>query len=127
MTIDVLALVGVTPDRLAALTAAGYTVHEGKHYTNRTDAIRAAAVSVRAVLTNGRGGLSADEMALLPQLAIVCAVGAGYEAVDLAAARQRSIVVAHCPDANAPAVADSALLLLAATRHLLQADRFVRA
>ena len=37
-------------------------------------------------------------------------------------------VVAHCPDANAPAVADSAMmLLLAATRHLLQADRFVRA
>jgi lactate dehydrogenase-like 2-hydroxyacid dehydrogenase len=80
------------------------------------------------VLTNGRGGLSGDEMALLPQLEIVCAVGAGYEAVDLATARRRGIVVAHCPDANAPAVADSAMmLLLAATRHLLQADRFVRA
>ena len=115
MTIGVLALVGVTPERVAALTAAGY-------------AVRAAAETVRAVLTNGRGGLSGDEMALLPQLEIVCAVGAGYEAVDLATARRRGIVVAHCPDANAPAVADSAmLLLLAATRHLLQADRFVRA
>jgi hypothetical protein len=31
MTIDVLALVGVTPERVAALTAAGYAVHEGKH------------------------------------------------------------------------------------------------
>jgi lactate dehydrogenase-like 2-hydroxyacid dehydrogenase len=67
-------------------------------------------------------------MSLLPQLEIVCAVGAGYEAVDLATARRRGIVVAHCPDANAPAVADSALmLLLAVTRHLLEADRFVRA
>ena len=36
-------------------------------------------------------------------------------------------MVAHCPNANAPAVADSALMLLmATTRHLLQADRFVR-
>ena len=64
MTIGVLALVGVTPDRVAALTAAGYAVRE-------------AAETVRAVLTNGRGGLSGDEMALLPQLEIVCAVGAG--------------------------------------------------
>jgi lactate dehydrogenase-like 2-hydroxyacid dehydrogenase len=128
MTIGVLALVSVTPDRLVALTAAGYTVHEGKHYATRTDAVRAAAATVRAVLTNGRGGLSGAEMSLLPQLEIVCAVGAGYEAVDLATARRRGIVVAHCPDANAPAVADSALmLLLAVTRHLLEADRFVRA
>jgi lactate dehydrogenase-like 2-hydroxyacid dehydrogenase len=128
MTIGVLALVGVTPERVAALTAAGYAVREGKHYANRTDAVRAAADSVRAVLTNGRGGLSGDEMAWLPNLEIVCAVGAGYEAIDLDAARRRGIVVAHCPDANAPAVADSAMmLLLAATRHLLQADRFVRA
>jgi lactate dehydrogenase-like 2-hydroxyacid dehydrogenase len=90
--------------------------------------VRAAAETVRAVLTNGRGGLSGAEMALLPKLEIVCAVGAGYEAVDLDAARRRGIVVAHCPDANAPAVADSAMMLLmATTRHLLQADRFVRA
>ena len=58
MTIGVLALVGVTPERVAALTAAGYAVHEGKKYANRTDAVRAAAATVRAVLTNGRGGLS---------------------------------------------------------------------
>jgi lactate dehydrogenase-like 2-hydroxyacid dehydrogenase len=69
MTIGVLALVGVTPERVAALTAAGYAVRE-------------TADTVRAVLTNGRGGLSGDEMALLQQLEIVCAVGAGYEAVD---------------------------------------------
>ena len=128
MTIDVLALVGVTPDRLAALTAAGYAVHEGKHYTNRTDAIRAAGETVRAVLTNGRGGLSGDEMAMLPHLEIVCTVSAGYEAVDLDTARRRGIAVAHCPDTNASAVADSAMmLLLAATRHVRQADRHVHA
>jgi lactate dehydrogenase-like 2-hydroxyacid dehydrogenase len=128
MTIGVLALVGVTPERLAALTAASYAVREGKQYANRIEAVRDAGETVRAVLTNGRGGLSGDEMALLPQLEIVCAGSAGYEAVDLDAAWRRGIVVAHCPNANAPAVADSALMLLmATTRHLLQADRFVRA
>jgi lactate dehydrogenase-like 2-hydroxyacid dehydrogenase len=128
MSIGVLALVGVTPERMAALTAAGYAVCEGKRYATRAEALRAAAGAARAVLTNGRGGLSGDEMAWLPHLEIVCAVGAGYEAIDLDAARRRGIVVAHCPDANAPAVADAAMmLLLAATRHLLQADRLVRA
>src|SRR5919197_6319882 len=128
MTIGILALVGVTPERVAALTAAGYAVREGKPYANRTDALREAADTVRAVLTNGRGGLSGDEMAWLPNLEIVCAVGAGYEAIDLDTARRRGIVVAHCPDANAPAVADSALLLLTEVmRHMMVADRFVRA
>ena len=48
-----------------------HTVREGKKYTNRIDAVRAAGETVRAVLTNGRGGLSGDEMALLPHLEIV--------------------------------------------------------
>jgi lactate dehydrogenase-like 2-hydroxyacid dehydrogenase len=113
---------------MAALTAAGYAVREGKTYANRTDAVREAGDTVRAVLTNGRGGLSGDEMTWLPNLEIVCTGSAGYEAVDLDTARRRGIVVANCPDANAPAVADSAMMLLmATTRHLLQADRFVRA
>jgi lactate dehydrogenase-like 2-hydroxyacid dehydrogenase len=107
MTIGVLALMGLAPERVAALTAAGYAVREGKKYANRIDAVREAGDTVRAVLTNGRGGLSGDEMAWLPNLEIVCTGSAGYEAVDLDTARRRGIVVAHCPDANAPAVAGS--------------------
>ena len=127
MSIDVLALVRLTPERVAALTAAGYVVREGTGYKSRIDALRAGGATVRAVLTNGRGGLSGDEMALLPNLEIACAVGAGYEAIDLETARRRGIAVANCPDANASAVADSAMMLLmATTRQLLQADRFVR-
>jgi len=128
MSINVLALVQLTPERVAAPTAAGYVVREGTRYASRIDALRDGGATVRAVLTNGRGGLSGDEMALLPNLEIACAVGAGYEAIDLDTARSRGIAVANCPDANASAVADSAMMLLmATTRHLLQADRFVRA
>lgn len=128
MGIGVLALVRLTPERLAGLTAAGYTVREGAKYASRLDALRDAGASVRAVLTNGRGGLSGAEMELLPNLEIVCAVGAGYEAIDLNTARRRGVAVANCPGTSASAVADSAMMLLMATaRHLLQADRFVRA
>src|ERR1700687_2914974 len=128
MGIGVLALVGLTPERVGGLTAAGYAVREGKKYANRIDAVLEAGDPVRAVLTNGRGGLTGDEMELLPKLEIVCTVGAGYEAVDLDKARSRGIAVANCPDTNASAVADSAMVLwMAATRHVRQADRHVHA
>ena len=128
MAIGVLALVGLSPERVTALAAAGYAVREGKKVANRIDAVREAGDTVRAVLTNGRGGLGGGEMEMLPNLEIVCAVGAGYEAVDLDTARSRGIAVANCPGTNASAVADSAMMLLmAATRHLRQADRHVHA
>ena len=127
MSISVLALVRLSPERLAALTGAGYAVREAAKCASRIDAVRDSG-DVKAVLTNGRGGISGDEMGLLPHLEIVCTVGAGHEAVDLDTARRRGIAVANCPDTNASAVADSAMMLLmASTRHLLQADRFVRA
>lgn len=128
MTIGLLALVAVHAERLAALEAAGYAVREGRKFATRVEGLRGGGDAIRAVLTNGRGGISGAEMALLPNLEIVCASGAGYEAVDLDTARRRGIVVANCPDTNAPVVADSAMLLLMATvRRLIQAERFVRA
>ena len=126
MTIGVLALVRLAPERLAALGRAGYAVREAVNAPSRLEAVREAGDAVKAVLTNGRGGLSAAEMALLPNLELVLAVGAGYEAVDLDAARARGISVANCPDTNATPVADSAMMLLmATTRHLLEQVRFV--
>ena len=128
MDIGVLALVRLSPERASALSGAGYAVREAAQYPSRLGALRDGGDAIRAVLTNGRGGISGEEMALLPKLELVCTVGAGYEAVDLETARSRGIAVANCPDTNASAVADSAMMLLmAATRHLLAADRFVRA
>jgi lactate dehydrogenase-like 2-hydroxyacid dehydrogenase len=128
MSIGVLALVRLSAERLNALSAAGYAVREAAKYASRIEAIRDAGADVRAVLTNGRGGLSGAEMDLLPKLEFICATGAGYEAVDLDTARRRHIAVANSPDTNASAVADSAMMLLmAATRHLREADRFVHA
>jgi lactate dehydrogenase-like 2-hydroxyacid dehydrogenase len=128
MSTGILALVRLNADRVAAFTAAGYAVREAAKSPSRLDALRDAGDSVRAVLTNGRGGISGAEMALLPKLELVCTAGAGYEAVDLATAQSRGIAVANCPDMNAPAVADSAIMLLLATvRHLREADGFVRA
>ena len=92
------------------------------------DAIaRFASAGIRAVVTNGSTGLSRAQMDRLPGLEIICAFGAGYENVDIAAARQRGIVVTHAPGANDATVADHALgLMLAVARGFTALDAAVR-
>lgn len=97
------------------------------------DAQRAAAVDsrgpdFRAVLTIGSIGLTAAEIAAMPQLELICVLGAGYENVDVAHARARDIVIANGAGTNDDCVADHAMaLLLASVRAVPQFDRACRA
>lgn len=93
-----------------------------------TSALKPEKVAGIAVLIT-LGSLKTDAalMDQLPGLGLVCCYGSGYEGVDIAAAKQRGIAVAHSRGANAPAVAEQAMaLLLAACRRTLQADQIVR-
>lgn len=85
------------------------------------------AKRIRAVQTNGSFGLKRPHMEALPALEIIAIVGAGFEGVDLAAARERGIVVTYGLGVNAPWVAEHAwALLLAAVRQVPRRDRGVR-
>ena len=53
--------------------------------------------------------LTAETMALVPNLKIIASYGVGFESVDLLAARERGIVVTNTPGANALAVAELTL------------------
>lgn len=84
-------------------------------------------LSLRAVLTNGTTGLDAAEMDRLPALGLIACFGAGYENVDLDAARARGIRVSHAPGANNATVADHALaLMLGLARGLVGLDAAVK-
>ncbi|MBN4664473.1 2-hydroxyacid dehydrogenase [Pandoraea nosoerga] len=81
----------------------------------------------RFVLTNGARGLSAAELAHLPNVELVCALGAGYENLDLAAMRARQIAAVNGAGANAATVADQGFaLLLAAVRRIPEYDAACR-
>lgn len=87
----------------------------------------ADAGRVRAVITMGAVDTSRAAMAALPRLGLVACVGSGYEGVDLAAARERGIVVTHSPAANASAVADLAIgLMIASVRNFSAGQAFLR-
>jgi lactate dehydrogenase-like 2-hydroxyacid dehydrogenase len=58
------------------------------------------------LVTTGFTGASRADMEPLPALSLICCVGTGYENVDVAAARERGIVVVHGASINAGAVAD---------------------
>lgn len=63
-----------------------------------------------------------------PQLRIVANYGAGVDNVDLAAARERDVLVANTPDVLTDAVAELTIALtLALLRRVVEGDRFVRA
>lgn len=75
----------------------------------------------------GAKGVSAEHLAAAPHLRVLARYGVGVDAVDLAAAAERGVLVTNTPGANSAAVAEHALaLLLAALRHVVDGDAGVR-
>ena len=78
---------------------------------------------VRAVLTRGRGRITADMYRRLPNVQVVGRCGAGLDNVDVVAARAAGIAVVHAPGRTTYAVSEHALLLmLAVARRLTELD-----
>jgi lactate dehydrogenase-like 2-hydroxyacid dehydrogenase len=105
-----------------------YKVHYWPDLKDNPGRLQSAeAKRIRAVQTNGSYGLKHDQMEALPALEIIAVVGAGFEGVDLAAARERGIVVTYGAGLNAAAVAEQAwALLLAVVHDVPRRDRGVR-
>ncbi len=92
------------------------------------DVSETARRAVTVVITNGSTGISAQDISILPRLALIICTGTGYENVALAAARQSGAVVANTPGANSETVADHALcLMLALARDLPRRHAAVKA
>lgn len=71
--------------------------------------------------------MSAATVARAGQLRIVSRHGVGYDAVDVAALNARGIALAVCGDVNSTSVAEhAAMMILAATKRALRADKSVR-
>ena len=82
---------------------------------------------VRVVIAAGGRVFDRAMMESLPSLEAIVCYGAGYDGIDLDAARERGIRIANSPGANASTVADMAMaLLLASMRRLVVADGYVR-
>jgi hydroxypyruvate reductase len=123
---EILALARFYPPTAAELERE-YTVH--KLWTAKDPAAYLKEVSgrVRGVVTTGLAGISREQIEALPRLEIVASFGNPRGTVDLAAARERRVVVTNTPDSISKPVADLAMgLIIAVMRRICESDRFVR-
>lgn len=110
-----------------AQIAAVYDMTYAPTAAERAAAIAAHGARYRAVLTIGVLGLTPDELAAMPKVELICAMGAGYECLPLEAARARGIVLANGAGTNDDCVADHAFgLLIGIVRGIRMLDRKCR-
>lgn len=127
MPATVLVLVETINDYLPILEHQGFHLILAPTPAERAEAISRHGARIDAVLTRGPLGLYTDEIAALPNLKIICVIGAGYEMVDLQAAADRGIAVTNGAGVNASSVADHAMaLLLSLVRDVPRCDAAVR-
>jgi len=110
-----------------ALIAEHYDVRYAPTSAERATEVATHGKTFRAVLTLGSIGLTAAEIDAMPALELVCAMGAGYENIDIAKCRARGIAVGNGAGTNDSCVADQAMaLLLATVRRVPSLDRATR-
>jgi lactate dehydrogenase-like 2-hydroxyacid dehydrogenase len=120
--------VGRLEPALANALAAKYQVLQLPDDSSRTAFIAEHGASVTAIVDFGPPGVDADLMRALPNLGAIVHQGAGYDTIDVDAARRLGIGVSNTPNVLNDAVADAAVgLMLATMRGVCVADRQVRA
>lgn len=83
---------------------------------------------VRAIVTTGAWGASADLIGQLPNLEGIFSFGVGYDSIAIDVARERGVVVTNTPNVLDDCVADTAMaLILDSLRRFSESDRYVRA
>jgi len=124
--IEILSVANPPPFLLEPLQAK-YRVHQRLHESDPA-AFAAVAPKIRAIAASGESKVGAALIAQLPALEVISVMGVGYDGIDVAAAKARGVVVTHTPAVLNDDVADLAIaLMLAWSRQIARADRFVRA
>lgn len=105
-----------------------FTCHKLYEAADRAAFLRQHAAAVRALATFGPAGADAALMDQLPKLEIISNFGVGVDAIDLAAAKKRKLIVTNTPDVLNDCVADTAMALVLNTlRRFPQAENYLRA
>lgn len=85
------------------------------------------ALKPRVLLSKGGLKTNMAFIQAMPELELISFFGTGFEGIDVATIAKRNLIVTNSPGANASSVADFAMgLIIASTRQIVQADRFVR-
>jgi lactate dehydrogenase-like 2-hydroxyacid dehydrogenase len=105
-----------------------FTAHNLFDAQNKDAFFEKCAARVRGLATFGPLPVDGKLMDALPKLEIIANFGVGVDAIHLADAKQRNIIVTNTPDVLNECVADTALALILNTlRKLPQSENYLRA
>jgi lactate dehydrogenase-like 2-hydroxyacid dehydrogenase len=83
--------------------------------------------NVRAIATRGELGANRPMIEACPRLEVISVYGVGFDAVDIAAARERNVRVTNTPDVLTNDVADLGVaMMLCLSRGMIGAERWVK-
>jgi lactate dehydrogenase-like 2-hydroxyacid dehydrogenase len=105
-----------------------FTAHNLFEASDKDSFFDKCATRVRGLATFGPLPVDGKLMDALPKLEIISNFGVGVDAINLADAKQRNIIVTNTPDVLNECVADTALALIVNTlRKLPQSEKYLRA
>ncbi|MBW5815779.1 2-hydroxyacid dehydrogenase [Yersinia kristensenii] len=115
-------------DYLTEKLEQNFIVHKLFQITDTAEFFAAQGANIKGIVTRGDIGVTNEVLALLPEVQIISIFGVGTDAVDLDTTRERNIIVTTTPGVLTDDVADTALgLIIATSRRICQADKFLRA
>ncbi|HEU5176292.1 MAG TPA: 2-hydroxyacid dehydrogenase [Burkholderiales bacterium] len=105
-----------------------FTAHNLFEASNKDSFFEKCAARVRGLATFGPMPVDGKLMDTLPKLEIIANFGVGVDAINLADAKKRNIIVTNTPDVLNECVADTALALILNTlRRLPESEKYLRA
>ncbi|MGE0073098.1 MAG: 2-hydroxyacid dehydrogenase [Thiomonas sp.] len=116
------------PDLVARLDAVADVSRNADDRVYTPAELRALLADKDGAFITATERIDRELLAACPQLRVISTMTVGYDHIDVAACRQRGIVVTHTPDVLTETTADFGLaLLLAAARRVTEAERHLRA
>lgn len=104
-----------------------FSLHNYFEAEDKSSFVKERADQIRGIATRGELGANRELISMLPKLEIISIYGVGYDAVDIAVANERGIVVTNTPDVLTKEAADFGMaMMLAASRGLVGAENWVR-
>lgn len=118
---------GAYPDQDQRPLDEAFVIHRYFEAADKTAFLAEVGPRVRGIASRGDLGANAAIIAACPKLEVISLYGVGFDAVDLAAARERGIRVTNTPDVLTGDVADLAVaMMLGQARDMYGAESWAR-
>lgn len=106
---------------------AAFKMHRYFEADDKAGLLASVGADVRGIATRGELGADRALIEALPRLEVISVYGVGYDAVDLAACRERGIRVTNTPDVLTKDVADLGVaMMMVQSRGMIGAEKWVR-